>query len=76
MRLKVRKIFKVVFNLLSARGSDEETMPLVEDNKKIVEQKQIKYTRWFTISIWCSGKLKYKVADLESMKILELLDLW
>jgi hypothetical protein len=27
MRLKVRKIFKVVFNLLSASGSDEETMP-------------------------------------------------
>jgi exonuclease SbcC len=53
--------------------SDEETMPLVEDNKKIVEQNRA------TNQIILDGLqsdlmlLKNKVTDLESIeKILEL----
>jgi exonuclease SbcC len=50
------KIFKVVLIIccLQKMSFDQETMPLVEDNKKIVEQNksnESNYTRWFTISI-------------------------
>jgi hypothetical protein len=48
-------------------------MPLVEDNKKIVEQNRarINYTRWFTIR-FDTLKTQNKVADLESLKNSEL----